>query len=46
MNEARRALAAAVLADGVYAIGGFDGSLYMSSVERFDEGEKEWSYVA
>jgi len=32
MNEARRALAAAVLADGIYAIGGFDGSLYMNSV--------------
>lgn len=32
MNEPRRALAAAVLADGIYAIGGFDGNQYMSSV--------------
>lgn len=32
MNEPRRALSAAVLADGIYAIGGFDGSNYMSSV--------------
>ena len=32
MNHARRALAAATLADGIYAIGGFDGKVYMSSV--------------
>lgn len=32
MNEPRRALSAAVLADGIYAIGGFDGNNYMSSV--------------
>lgn len=32
MNEPRRALSAAVLADGIYAIGGFDGTSYMSSV--------------
>ncbi len=32
MKFARRALSSAVLADGIYAIGGFDGSSYMSSV--------------
>jgi influenza virus NS1A-binding protein len=46
MNEARRALSAAVLADGIYAIGGFDGNNYMNSVEKFEEGDREWTYVA
>lgn len=32
MKYARRALSSAVLADGIYAIGGFDGASYMSSV--------------
>ena len=36
MKYARRALSAAVLADGIYAIGGFDGGSYMSSVEKYD----------
>ena len=36
MNEPRRALAAAVLADGIYAIGGFDGSMYLNSVEKYE----------
>lgn len=45
MNHARRALAGAVLADGVYAIGGFDGSSYMCSVERYEEGDDSWSEV-
>jgi hypothetical protein len=38
MKYARRALSAAVLADGLYAIGGFDGGSYMSSVEKYDYG--------
>lgn len=46
MNQPRRALAAAVLADGIYAIGGFDGNSYMNSVQKFEEGEKEWIYAA
>ena len=32
LNVQRRALAAAALADGIYAIGGFDGSKHLSSV--------------
>lgn len=32
MNIPRRALAAASLADGIYAIGGFDGQKHLSSV--------------
>lgn len=32
MHTQRRALAAAALADGIYAIGGFDGTKHLSSV--------------
>jgi hypothetical protein len=32
MGIARRALAAAALADGIYAIGGFDGTRHLNSV--------------
>ena len=35
MNEARRALAAVALPDGIYAIGGYDGKQYLSSVEKY-----------
>jgi influenza virus NS1A-binding protein len=34
MNEARRALAAVALPDGIYAIGGYDGKQYLDSVEK------------
>ena len=46
MHEPRRALAAAVLADGIYAIGGFDGTCYLNSVEKYEEGDKQWNYVS
>lgn len=35
MTEARRALAAVALPDGIYAIGGYDGKQYLSSVEKY-----------
>lgn len=37
MNTPRRALAAAALADGIYAIGGFDGIRNLNSVEKYEE---------
>lgn len=37
LNEPRRALAAVSLPDGVYAIGGYNGSKYLGSMERYDE---------
>jgi hypothetical protein len=42
MKIARRALAAAALADGIYAIGGFDGNKHLSCVEKYEEGGSEW----
>lgn len=38
LNVARRALSAVALPDGIYAIGGFDGSQYLNSVEKYDDG--------
>lgn len=36
MNEGRRALAAVSMPDGIYAIGGYNGKDYISSVEKYD----------
>ena len=46
MNDRRRALACVSLPDGVYAVGGFNGTEYLSSVERFDEERGEWMLTA
>lgn len=35
LNIPRRALSAVALPDGIYAIGGFDGNNYLSSIERY-----------
>eukprot|EP00349_Pseudokeronopsis_sp_Brazil_P012382 CAMPEP_0202978792 /NCGR_PEP_ID=MMETSP1396-20130829/85117_1 /ASSEMBLY_ACC=CAM_ASM_000872 /TAXON_ID= /ORGANISM="Pseudokeronopsis sp., Strain Brazil" /LENGTH=313 /DNA_ID=CAMNT_0049717921 /DNA_START=1420 /DNA_END=2358 /DNA_ORIENTATION=- len=45
MNQARRALAAVALPDGIYAIGGFDGKHYLDSVEKFDLHLQKWVQV-
>jgi hypothetical protein len=45
MKEARRALAAVALPDGIYAIGGYDGRQYLATVEKFDLQKQEWFYV-
>lgn len=42
MKEARRALTAVTLPDGIYAIGGYNGKEYISSVERYDVFSNEW----
>jgi len=42
MNVPRRALAAVSLPDGVYAIGGYNGTKYLSSMERYDEAQNKW----
>lgn len=45
LNTPRRALAAVALPDGVYAIGGYDGSGYLCTVERYDEISNCWVYI-
>lgn len=42
LNIPRRALSAVALPDGIYAIGGFDGQNYLSSIEKYDESKNEW----
>jgi hypothetical protein len=42
MKFSRRAHCAAILPDGMYAIGGFNGSNYLKSVEKFDEQASQW----
>lgn len=41
-NYGRRALNALTLPDGIYAIGGFDGDDYLSSVECYDDINDKW----
>lgn len=36
MKEARRALSAVALPDGIYAIGGYNGTKYVQTVEKYD----------
>jgi influenza virus NS1A-binding protein len=45
MKEARRALTAVALPDGIYAIGGYNGKEYINSVERYDPINNEWVTV-
>jgi N-acetylneuraminic acid mutarotase len=46
MNEGRRALAVVAMPDGIYAIGGYDGKDYISSVERYDIMEDKWTLIS
>jgi influenza virus NS1A-binding protein len=46
LNIPRRALSAVALPDGIYAIGGFDGSNYLSSIEKYDDENNEWKFVS
>ena len=45
MREARRALALIAMPDGIYAIGGYDGTKYLSSIEKFDLMQEKWVKV-
>ena len=45
MKEARRALTAVALPDGIYAIGGYNGKEYINTVEKYDFFANEWAQV-
>ena len=45
MKEARRALAAVALPDGIYAIGGYNGKEYINTVEKYDFFTNEWTTI-
>jgi len=42
MNQSRRALSVVALPDGIYAIGGYSGTDYIQTVERYDIETEEW----
>lgn len=45
MNMRRSTLGAAVLNGCVYAVGGFDGSSGLDSVEKYDPGKKTCGFL-
>jgi hypothetical protein len=45
LNVGRRALSVVALPDGIYAIGGYSGKQYISSVERFDIEKNCWTLI-
>ena len=45
MTDARRALAVVAIPDGIYAIGGYDGSKYLATVEKFCLVQHKWTKV-
>ena len=45
MKTQRRALAAVALSSSIIAIGGYDGSKYLNSVERYDLASGQWSFL-
>lgn len=46
MNEPRARLAATVFDGCIYAIGGYNGSTRLGTVERFDPADGKWHVVA
>ena len=46
MGIPRRALAVVSLPDGLYAIGGFNGTSYLRSVERFEDQLNKWVEIS
>jgi hypothetical protein len=46
MSTPRRALSVVTLPDGIYALGGYDGSKYLRSLEKFDIRMAKWINLA
>jgi hypothetical protein len=46
MLTARRALAAVSMSDGIYVMGGYDGSSYIKELEKYDHRMKKWVSLA
>ena len=45
LNIPRTGLSVVTLPDGVYAIGGYDGTKYLNTVEKYDDHENAWVFV-
>ncbi|OMJ73023.1 hypothetical protein SteCoe_28379 [Stentor coeruleus] len=46
MSTPRRALSAVTLPDGIYALGGYDGSKYLRTLEKYDIRMGKWVNLA
>jgi hypothetical protein len=43
MEQGLRALSAVSLPDGIYVLGGYNGTEYLDQVSRFDPCASEWT---
>ena len=46
MNHSRRNFSSLSMPDGIYVFGGFDGTKYLTSVEKYDFQTKKWKVLA
>ena len=46
INSPRDAVGVCVLGDKLYAVGGYDGSMYRHDVEAYDPQTNEWTKVS
>jgi influenza virus NS1A-binding protein len=45
LNNNRKGFCAVMMPDGIYVIGGYNGSDYLRSVEKYDFNQKRWKYI-
>lgn len=45
MSISRDAVGVCLLGDRLYAVGGYDGQVYLSTVEAYDPQTNEWTQV-
>lgn len=45
MTTARDSVGVGVLGDRLYAVGGYDGQVYLALVEMYDPNTNEWQEV-
>ncbi|XP_038841537.1 kelch-like protein 5 isoform X2 [Salvelinus namaycush] len=46
MSISRDAVGVCLLGDRLYAVGGYDGTVYLNTVEAYDPQTNEWTQVA
>lgn len=46
LSSKRDAVAACLFGDKIFAIGGYDGSHYLRTVEQYDPNTNEWTTLA
>lgn len=46
MSVSRDAVGVCLLGDRLYAVGGYDGQVYLNTVEAYDPQTNEWTQVS